>query len=204
MGQADVRVREIVLAENGRPLVTVVHGAGLSATTESLVERLRALSGVRIPQVLDTEVVEAGTWRWRREWTGRSVVLIGSIYYNQAMLGLACRRLVGANSQYPGRGKFELRTLFGPSLRGADVLVIAAVDEVGLQAGVDRVCALVQDSPRLGELRIGTRVEIGSPAGVESPTGPTGGEFARMVYEQPGMRISVVETLSVEETLDCE
>ena len=183
MGQEDVRGREIVLAENGRPLVTVVHGAGVSTMAELLVERLQALSGVRIPQALDTEVVEAGTWRWRREWTARSVVLIGSIYDNQAMLGLACRRLVGANSQYPGRGKFELRTLFGPSLRGADVLVIAAVDEVGLQAGVDRVCALVQDSLRPAELRIGTRVEIGSPAGVESPTGPTGGEFARMVYE---------------------
>jgi len=158
-----------------------VHGRSRETAAQELCEALKRVTGVELHRVVDDAVVDGDLWRFREEWASRPTLLLGSIYDNRALLGLACRRVVGGNSVYPGPGRYELRTLFSPLRRGIDVVVLAAVDEPCLSAGMARLAALT--AQQAGGSVLPATIEIGGPDGVHAPSRKSKGGFRSMAYE---------------------
>ncbi|MBT3381384.1 MAG: hypothetical protein HN742_41240 [Lentisphaerae bacterium] len=167
---------QFALTEGARPRVTVVHGSD-RAQAERTAEALFG-SDQPVSIVPDSDVLEPGVLQLRESYLNRDLILVGSIYSNRAVLMLACRRLVAANSACPGPGRYELRALFSPLRRGSDMLVVGVDGEEGFAAALQRLRELVETND--GERSLPALLEFG-PGKPARPKN-IGGGFDRQAF----------------------
>ena len=175
------RPPSIVLAVNGRPTATIVCGERWREVAAALSRAISSERGHATPVVLDRGVVKANDWRIADEWIGRPLILLGSIYDNRVLVCLAARRFVACNSEYPGRGRYELRTLFAPLRANADLVVVGASDEEGMRAGLARLLALLVKGKQPDRVTLSATIEVGRAAGPIGPPSWTAGDPGRFV-----------------------
>ncbi|MBM4045951.1 MAG: LamG domain-containing protein, partial [Planctomycetes bacterium] len=168
-GAAAARVlcdRRVALVKDGQPNMTIVYGQPHQNAARKLRDELAGILGVALPMAEDAQVLAAKSWRLADEWARRNLLLVGNIHTNRALLPLYAQVLTAASAGYPGPGRYELRVLFSPLRRGADMIVIGASDAAGVDAGANR---LVQLARRLTDKGAPPFVELGSADGPDAP-----------------------------------
>ena len=172
------RARRVCLVSAGKPAAVVVPGAGFESAAAELNASLEGVVGARLAVVSDDQVVEPGNWRLRREWLDRPMIVAGNVLSNRAMFALFAHFLAGANAQYPGPGRYVVRTVFEPFRRGVDMVVVEASDDAGLAAGLGQLPLLVR---REGWLP--ATIETGDASGPLPAGGRSSSNFASTVHQ---------------------
>ena len=175
--------REVPLVQGGRPAFTLVYGREDAAAARRLRDALALLLGASPPIAEAGEVLEPGTWRLADRWLDKNLVLLGNIHTNRAILPLYSALLAGTSARYPGPGSYEIRTLFAPLHRGADLILVGGSDRAGVDAAVSRFLHLVgrlaAEKPPGG---MPPFFELGGPAGPDALSQePVYGEFCNRV-----------------------
>lgn len=124
--------------------VVIIYGETNLASAQYIAEVHKKLTGIELPVVSDLNVVEGRGWQIKKEWTTRSMILLGSIYDNKVILALAGKLFSNPNASYPGQNGYILRTIFEPLTAGSDFLVVGAVDAKGLKKGMNRLISLIR------------------------------------------------------------
>ncbi|MBC8871402.1 MAG: LamG domain-containing protein [Planctomycetes bacterium] len=176
--------RDFALVKNGRPNFTIVHGKNDAETAGLLRDKLTRLLGAAPPMVEADQVLEPGTWRLADQWMGENLLLMGNIHTNLAILPLYSRLLAGTSARYPGPGRYEIRTLFAPLHRKADVILLGASDASGLDAAQSRFLRLVWLAIQYRDGAMPPFSELGGAAGPDvTSRDPVYGEFGDRVRE---------------------
>jgi len=171
--------RSIQLTRDKKANITIVYGKGIKQSAELLARKLEKLCVSKIPAIRDYEIIKSGTWQIKDEWLKKNLILLGDIYNNQAILCLGGKRLVGCNSKYPGKGKYELKVLFSPLEINADIIVIGATDKEGLTAGINRFLKIVEKRSAQTLISVPPVIETGRTTGPDKakPWKGTSGKY---------------------------
>ncbi|MBM3498483.1 MAG: hypothetical protein FJX74_07400 [Armatimonadetes bacterium] len=169
----DLAAQTMELARDGGPGATVVAPADAAASAAALRDGLQRVLGVDFVLVAPDEIMDGPNWRLKDEWLGRPLILLGNVATNRAMFALFSQFLEGANSAYPGSGKYTLRVVFEPFRRGVHMVSLGASDPAGLDAGVARFVSLAEATR--GSL--GPLIEIGDTTGPTSRPSASGDDF---------------------------
>lgn len=132
--------------ENRPDTITIIYGQGLEAKARELSQKLAAAGKMEAPAQLPAEKIMIPAWQIAPEWRGKNLLLLGNIYNNKAILALATKRLAACNRVYPGQDGYELRALFSPLQRQADMIVIGGMSNAGLDAGIARLLQLLKST----------------------------------------------------------
>lgn len=112
------------------------------AAVESLRDALAA-GGAEVLIVAPDEALDSPL-AWREELLARTVILVGGIHTNRALLPLYARYLAFGDAAWPGAGAFVVRTIARPFGAGTAAITVEATDDAGASAGVHRLCELVR------------------------------------------------------------
>ncbi|MFH1477656.1 MAG: hypothetical protein ABIH24_09240 [Verrucomicrobiota bacterium] len=113
------------------------------AGAEKIAGAIKAKSGAQVTTRIATKADQTPKGH---------VIMLGNIANNPAMLLLYSRCLLTADEIFPGPGGYTLETVVEPIQRGADVLVIGASDDAGLEQGIEALCAKIVENGKAGEL----------------------------------------------------
>ncbi|HIE09918.1 MAG TPA: hypothetical protein EYP65_08740, partial [Armatimonadetes bacterium] len=124
---------------DGRPSAFIVPGGGkdLLRLAERLNKAFLERTGVTLPIVPAGRLVDED---WRvdlRPLGGRNIIAIGNVNNNRLLSVLYGERYVVADSLYPGRGGFVIRTVHAPFADGTNVLVLAGSDLKGMRKAIE-------------------------------------------------------------------
>ncbi len=119
--------------------VEVVAGGGEAqqAAARRIAGALERVCGSEVPVADDAGYA---AWGIRPE---RHAILVGSLGDNRGIEYLYYRWLTFVDRSYPGAGGYVLTTLWDPWGAGRNALVVGAADEVGLDAAVARLSAVI-------------------------------------------------------------
>ncbi len=118
------------LVKDGKAAFVLLHPdtpAGKSAANK-IAGKIRQLTGAAVtarPGSADTVM------------PGVHTVMLGNLGNNPSMRVLYARRQTMVDDYYPGKGGHTVETIVEPFRRGADVIVLGASDDTGLEAAVD-------------------------------------------------------------------
>ena len=139
--------RETVLVQGGGARALILHpdsDAGRAAAA-ALSAAVQERAGVALP-------CRPGTAADREP--GQNVFLLGHVGNNPAFLPLYGRFLTLADSVCPGAGGALLQTVFDPFGKGADVLVVGASDDAGLEKAAGLAAAAIRGQPAGADLAL--------------------------------------------------
>jgi len=130
---------QTVLVEQGRPRALIVfpEDAAYAASVRKLRRLIREESGAGL------HVVKAGDladeqWRVDHKTIGRrNLIALGNVNNNRLLSVLYGERYVVADSIYPGKGGYVIRTVHDPWATGVNVLVLAGSDPAGVDRAID-------------------------------------------------------------------
>ncbi len=114
----------------------------VSAARSRLTDGLTA-GGADVVALLPEEATEAGGLRWTEEALGRTVVVMGGIHTNRAMLALYAHYLSFADADYPGQGGYTIRTISRPFGPGTAAIALEASTPSGETAAARRLVELL-------------------------------------------------------------
>lgn len=131
-------VRDTLLVRDGKPVATILHPdteAGRKAA-RVVVDAVKARSGAALPARpacrADRDAEPAGT-----------LVLLGNVDNNPALLLPYARYLTPVDSVCPGAGGHLVHTMHDPFGRGVNEVVIGATDDVGLAKAAEAFAGVV-------------------------------------------------------------
>jgi len=129
---------ETVLVADGQPrcLVVVPDGAEVAGSARRLREAVRSETGATLTVRPATDFVDK---QWRIDFDalgGLNLVALGNVNDNRLLSVLYGERYVVADSIYPGRGGYVIRTVHDPFARGVNLLVLAGSDADGVGKAV--------------------------------------------------------------------
>ena len=128
-------VPRTVLAEAGkaRCLLLVPDGEPYTKLGNEFAARLRELAGAS-PEVARASALVSEDWSVALDVLGgRTAVALGNVNNNRLLAVLYGQRYVVADSIYPGRGGYVVRTVHDPFATGVNVLVLAGSDAAGVE-----------------------------------------------------------------------
>jgi len=181
---------ETALIRNGAGAAAIVpaHGEPWTSAASKLQAAIAAKTGVTLPIVPPTKITDA-------DWSHRHLIVIGNLLTNPIFARLYHNYFVCADAAYTGAGGYELRSVHDPWGAGHNVIALGAQDPSGLEAGVARLIALVNERGRRGELTLERLMELKfSEQGRRAPLEKklTAGEIAKYkqsiadIYARPG------------------
>jgi hypothetical protein len=94
----------------------------------------------------ETALAENGL-DWRPAVAARTVVLVGGIHVNRALLPLYAGYLALGDAAYPGPGGYVVRTICRPFGPDTAAVAVEASDGEGTRAGVSRLVELIEAHP---------------------------------------------------------
>ncbi len=181
---------ETVLATDGQSHCLIVYPRAAPAyqlLAERLATGIEATTGARPDAVSDDQVMDANDWRVQPRYRDRTLILIGNINNNRAMLPLYADSLLGADGYYPGGDGYTLRSVCNPYGNGVNNIALGASSQPGTEAAVDAFVAQLPEwwdghrlvIPRLLEVHPGGRfAKVMEKAVTDaSSRGPTAGTW---------------------------
>jgi outer membrane protein assembly factor BamB len=159
------RLPDTPLVAAGRAEALIVRPAdpGYEAAARALADGLREAGGVEVPIETD-ERARADLPALLGEMKQTTVLLLGNVGNNRALLPLYSHAACYADAVFPGPGGYELRTVCDPWGTGKNVIAIGASDTAGAEAGVRALLARLQPGadlvlPRTVEVTLGAEAE---------------------------------------------
>ncbi|MCD6507404.1 VCBS repeat-containing protein [Candidatus Poribacteria bacterium] len=105
-----------------------------------LRNRLKDVTGA-VPELIDVDEVISEDWEIRFDYIGkRNLIALGNINDNRLLAALWGEGYVVADSVYPYKGGYVIRTVHDPFGRGINVVVLAGSDVEGVRRAVDVFC----------------------------------------------------------------
>ncbi|MFA5189771.1 MAG: hypothetical protein WC740_03545 [Verrucomicrobiia bacterium] len=146
---------ETTLAGNGAAAAAIVPAEGETWTTAAakLQAAILAKTGVTLPIVATARITDA-------DWAARNLIVIGNLLNNPVFARLYHNYFACADAAYTGAGGYELRTIHDPWGTGHNAIALGAQDAAGVEAGVARFVALVNEHAKTGELKLGRLMEL--------------------------------------------
>ncbi|NOY80979.1 MAG: hypothetical protein GXP31_08235 [Kiritimatiellaeota bacterium] len=128
-----------VIVRDGRPTAVIVRpdGAEFETAAARLSDAIRERTGAALPVRRASELV-APDWNLIDDAFGsRNLIAIGNINTNRLLAVLYGEKYVVADSIYPYKGGYVIRTVHDPFARGVNVLVLAGSDPDGVRRAID-------------------------------------------------------------------
>jgi len=127
------------------PLERIAVVTGNAELRQKLVDTIRQ-SGAEVKAFTPSEAITNSGLQWEQELLSYTVVLLGGIHTNRAMLPLYARYLCFGDAAYPGDDGYVIRTI--PRHFGADTAAVSleASTPQGESAAVKRFAALLSQS----------------------------------------------------------
>ena len=146
---------ETVLVKEGRAVAAIVpaEGGPWAGAAAKLQAAIAAKTGVTLPVVAPAKISDA-------DWAARHLIVIGNLLNNSVFARLYHNYFVCADAAYTGSGGYELRSVHDPWGAGHNAIALGAQDAAGLEAGVARLVALVNERATSGELKLGRLMEL--------------------------------------------
>lgn len=146
---------ETTLAGNGAAAAAIVPAEGetWTAAAAKLQAAILAKTGVTLPIVATARITDA-------DWAARNLIVIGNLLNNPVFARLYHNYFACADAAYTGAGGYELRTIHDPWGTGHNAIALGAQDAAGVEAGVARFVALVNEHAKTGELKLGRLMEL--------------------------------------------
>ncbi len=141
-----------------------------STDAAPLLAALRA-RGAEADAAAPDSVLSEGGITWRADRLPRTMVLVGGIHNNAAMLPLYGNYLSFADATYPGGDGFVVRTVAAPFGPGTQAVLVEATSPAGAKAGVARLLELLAQA-----------TERHLPAALEAHLSP---DLARVAAQLP-------------------
>ncbi|MEW6356962.1 MAG: hypothetical protein AB1696_11580 [Planctomycetota bacterium] len=135
---------ETNLVRDGKPLAAIVAGSDGKACAEALQQTIRETTGVDLPLV-DAAAIDLVNEK-------RDLIIIGSLETNPCIEYLYRRSYTYEDRYFPGGGGYVLRPLVNPLGTGANILVLGASDEVGINAGTEALRQIIRSTGKPGDL----------------------------------------------------
>ena len=119
----------------GRAIIVAPDKPGFSEAAARLQAAIRKATGATLPVRRDTDFVR--DWRVNHKAIGRnSLILLGNVNNNAVMAWLYGEFYVVADSIYPGKGGYVIRTVHDPFATGVNALALAGSDAAGVERAV--------------------------------------------------------------------
>lgn len=146
---------ETALVSSGAAAAAIVPADGepWSGAAARLQAAIAAKTGVTLSIVAPAKITEA-------DWATRNLIVVGNLLNNPVFARLYFNYFACADAAYTGAGGYELRTVHDPWGAGHGAVVLGAQDAAGVEAGVARLVALVNNSAKDGELKLGRLMEL--------------------------------------------
>ncbi|MCX7825325.1 MAG: hypothetical protein N2689_07180 [Verrucomicrobiae bacterium] len=146
---------ETALVSNGSAAAAIVPAEGepWSGAAAKLQAAIAAKTGVTLPIVTPTKITDA-------DWAGRHLIVIGNLLNNVVFARLYHNYFACADAAYTGHGGYELRSVHDPWGAGHNVIALGAQDAAGVEAGLARLVALVNECAKDGELKLDRLMEL--------------------------------------------
>ena len=146
---------ETALVGNGAATAAIVPAEGETWTTAAakLQAAILAKTGVTLPIVATARITDA-------DWAARNLIVIGNLLNNSVFARLYHNYFACADAAYTGAGGYELRTIHDPWGTGHNAIALGAQDAAGVEAGVARFIALINERATTGELKLGRLLEL--------------------------------------------
>jgi hypothetical protein len=148
---------ELSLISDGRAACAVIFPAedsSWSAMARDIAGAITRLGVAEVPVVPDTQAVPDRLGPLRPDLRDRTLILVGDLNTNRAMLPLYACYHTCCDARYPGGKGYELRTVVRPSGRPCNWLVVGASTRGGATVGVRRLI------DRIGKLEAGRNVAL--------------------------------------------
>ncbi|MBI5395418.1 MAG: hypothetical protein HZA91_09010, partial [Verrucomicrobia bacterium] len=124
-----------------------------SGAAAKLQTAIAAKTGVTLPIVSPAKITDA-------DWTTRHLIVIGNLLVNPVYARLYHNYFVCADAAYTGAGGYELRSIHDPWGTGHNAIALGAQDAAGVEAGIGRLVALVNEHAKSGDLNLGRLMEL--------------------------------------------
>ncbi|MFA6562484.1 MAG: hypothetical protein WCV00_11305 [Verrucomicrobiia bacterium] len=146
---------ETALASNGAAAAVIVPAEGepWNGAAARLQAAIAAKTGVTLPIVAPAKITDA-------DWAGRNLIVIGNLLNNPVFARLYFNYFACADAAYTGNGGYELRSIHDPWGTGHNAIAFGAHDAAGLEAGMARFIALIDEHAKNGELKLGRLMEL--------------------------------------------
>ena len=128
----------IVLVKDGEPHAVIAaprDDVHRNAAREIQQAVLKA-TGARLPIIDDAEA--------EKRFADQNLVVIGNLMTNRVAERLYRNYYVNADARFPGKGRYELRTVHDPEGLGTGMVFCGGSDAAGIQASVSRLLAHVK------------------------------------------------------------
>ena len=152
----------------------------LSLLAKRLQSTLREACGVEVPIIAADEAAKAHLGE-------RTVIAIGSALSNPVLEVLYNKGYLYADSAYPGKAGFTVRTVHDPLGAGFNVVTACGSDTAGVTSAVERLCEHLRDAVD-GALPRVLDVTLGPPQSASAP--PTDDAIASRVKSYLRLRQS--------------
>ncbi len=144
-------IEPAVLVRDGQPAASVVCPADprYLELGRRIASSVRQLTGAQLPVLVDTQVVPQDRGSPSDAYQRQTLVLLGSLNTNRAVLPLYAKFYVACDRQYPGGDGYLLQTVRDPYGVGAHQILLGGSS----RAGVERAVAAFLSTLSKGEQR---------------------------------------------------
>lgn len=166
---------DLSLAVEGRPACTIVHpsqGDEWRKLADRVAAAIEERGGGAAPAIADTQAVPQRLGTLRAELSNRTLIVLGDLASNRAILPFYSRYHTCCDARYPGDGGYELRTVVRPFGGEASSLIVGASTPEAAAAAVDRLCERIAALPRGGDLSLPYLLEVKLGAEMEATLAP--------------------------------
>lgn len=181
VGQLKPMYLQTPLARDGQAncVIAVPEGTACAEPGKRLAAAVKAGCGVEPPIVPAAQVTD-------EMLRTKHVIALGVFATNPVCEKLYLRQMIRADWGWPtGAQSFELRTVHNPWLTGTNVVTVGSVTPAGLQAGTERLIALI-GAAKGGTL--GPIIEVGDEKKLASPDATAVAVYARQIDDEPSSR----------------
>ncbi|MBI5683854.1 MAG: PQQ-binding-like beta-propeller repeat protein [Verrucomicrobia bacterium] len=146
---------ETPLVSNGAAAAAIVPADGelWNNAAAKLQAAVAEKTGVKLPVVAPAKITDA-------DWASRHLIVIGNLLNNPVFARLYFNYFACTDAAYTGNGGYELRSIHDPWGNGHNVIAVGAQDKAGVEAGVARLVALINERAKDGELKLGRLMEL--------------------------------------------
>ncbi len=133
---------DVTLAFDGRAACAIIHPSAdprWRELADRLAEAIQRLGADRVPVVPDAEAVRDRLGPIRADLRGKSLILLGDLNTNRAILPFYASYYTCCDARYPGGAGYELRTIVRPFGWPDNCLVVGGSTWEGCSAGVERL-----------------------------------------------------------------
>ena len=155
--------RTLSLGNAAGPRLAIIHPVGdplYPALAEKLAAAIEARCGVRPECVADEAVMPERSTPLPVSYRQRSLILLGSLNTNRALMPLYADYLCSTDATYPGGGGYDLRTIVNPYGTGGNVVLAGGSSAGGVERAVERLIAKIAKLEAPFELPFLLEVEL--------------------------------------------